>query len=42
MEGFAIVGDRDARVRVADELVAVLRGLGRDDDAAHVAGTLTR
>ena len=41
MEGFAIVGDRDARVRVADELVATLQHLGRDDDAARVAQALT-
>lgn len=41
MEGFAIVGDRAARVHVADELVDVLRRLGRDDDAAEVARALT-
>src|SRR5690606_831219 len=41
MEGFAIVHDRDARATVANELVAVLRRLGREQDAAAVGAGLS-
>ncbi|WP_454729117.1 hypothetical protein [Cellulosimicrobium protaetiae] len=41
MEGFAIVHDRDARTLVANELVATLRRLGREQDAAAVGAGLS-
>ncbi|MFB8229276.1 hypothetical protein [Cellulosimicrobium sp. NPDC055967] len=41
MEGFAIVHDRDARTMVANELVATLRRLGREQDAAAVGAGLS-
>jgi hypothetical protein len=41
MEGFAIVHDRDARTLVANELVATLRRLGREQDAAEVGAGLS-
>ncbi len=41
MEGFAIVHDHRSRTRVADDLVATLRRLGREQDAAAVGATLT-
>src|SRR5690606_8046818 len=41
MEWFAIVHDRDARATVANELVAVLRRLGREQDAAAVGAGLS-
>ena len=41
MEGFAIVHDRETRAMVANELVATLRRLGREQDAAAVGAGLS-
>ncbi|ARU52842.1 hypothetical protein CBR64_16710 [Cellulosimicrobium cellulans] len=41
MEGFAIVHDRDARTTVANDLVAALRRLGREQDADAVGAGLS-
>src|SRR5690606_12123663 len=41
VDGVAIVHDRDARATVANELVAVLRRLGREQDAAAVGAGLS-
>ncbi|QJW37053.1 hypothetical protein [Cellulosimicrobium protaetiae] len=41
MAGFAIVHDRETRTAVANELVATLRRLGREQDAAAVGAALS-
>ncbi|MFH6691387.1 hypothetical protein QVL82_21490, partial [Cellulosimicrobium funkei] len=41
MEGFAIVHDAESRAMVGNEMVAALRRLGRDDEAAAVGTGLS-